>query len=642
MRSEKKAAPSAAFFIDIRNMTQAQSELAELANLLRIEQQEDAQLHELFLRKKTIQERRLTGLTWFPLRIAETGYGLGAYPFIVVENPGDKHRHQFQSSSPVKLFSAVQGNEGEYIKGTIGYVDDSRMKIFFTIDDLPEWVDDGKLGVDLMFDSKSYDEMFAALNVLINAEKGRVRELREILLGGKTPEFEFVGRSISKELNASQNEAVQSIANALDLAVIHGPPGTGKTTTLVHAARELSSPENQWMMCAPSNAAADHLTRSLAASGLNVVRIGNLAKIEEEATGHTLDALLQQEKEFKQIRELKRKAIELKKIGGKYKRSFGREEAEQRKLIFKEARELHREARDLEKYLVGKILDKAQVVTCTLIGSRNDFIADRKWHTVVIDEAGQGLEPATWVPILAANRVVLAGDPFQLPPTVKSREASVAGLSITLLEKAIAHSPNVQLLRTQYRMNNTIMEFSNRRFYEGRLEAHPSVANWHLQSSPAALEFIDTAGSGYEEVVSENSESRCNPGEVSLVRLHLNTLLSNPLNDFSIAVISPYRAQIELLEEELAPMHNVSVNTIDSFQGQERDVIYLSLVRSNDRGEIGFLKDYRRMNVAMTRARKKLVVIGDSATIGNDSFYNAFLTYCEEIGAYKTAWEFIV
>jgi predicted DNA helicase len=402
---------------------------------------------------------------------------------------------------------------------------------------------------------------------------------------------------------------------------------------------QLLREEKQVMVCAPSNAATDHLAKSLYARGLKVVRIGNLAKVESDNTALTLDVLIQQEKDFKQIRELKKRAIELRKMGGKYKRNFGREESEQRKLIFNEAKNLSKEARELENYLVEKVLGDAQVIACTLIGSSSDYLQGRKFSTVIIDEAGQGIEPAVWVPILKADKVVMAGDPYQLPPTVKSVDAERQGLSVTLLEKAIQRHDAVFLLRTQYRMNTLIMEFSNRKFYHGQLEAHPSVAEWHIESSPQVVEFVDTAGCGFEEQASEESSSRCNPEEARLLRLHFDQLA--PDTSLSVGVISPYRAQVELLQETFADVSQVSVNTIDSFQGQERDVIYMSLVRSNPKSEIGFLKDYRRMNVAMTRARKKLVIIGDSATLGNDRFYGDFLSYAEEIGAYKSAWEYL-
>lgn len=633
-------------------------ELGQLAQALRVEQKEDFELHKAWLEKSNIQERKKNGVTWFPLRIIETGYGLGAYPFMVVErNTTDQqYQHKFQNASPVNLFSAAPGNEQEGINGVVGYVDGQRMKITFYTDELPDWTDDGKLGVNVMFDTKTYDEMFKALNYLINVEKGRTRELRDIILGAK--EARFISPKIqphSALLNESQNEALRSIVAATDIAAVHGPPGTGKTTTLVETISELLKEEKQILVCAPSNAATDHLAGSLRDKGLRVVRIGNLAKVEQDNSELTIDALLNRERDFKQIKELKKRAVELRKMGGKYKRSFGREEAEQRKLIMQEAKNLNKEARELENYLVEKVLDNAQVIACTLIGSASNYLEDRKFSTVVIDEAGQGIEPAVWVPILKAEKVVLAGDPFQLPPTVKSRNAEKMGLTITLLEKVIKRHTRVDLLRTQYRMNEQIMAFSNRKFYDNKLEAADAVRNWTIEGSEQVVEFIDTAGCGFEEKPGESNESLCNPGEIDIIKKHLELL---PGGNYSIGIISPYRAQVELLEEAFgtgknksiedeSELHtakkkdNITVNTVDSFQGQERDIIYISLVRSNETGEIGFLRDYRRMNVAMTRARKKLVIVGDSATLGNDRFYSEFLEYAESIGAYKTAWEFL-
>ena len=622
-------------------MMDAIEELGKLAAVLRIEQREDYALHEAWLKQTSIQERKRNGITWFPLRIVETGFGIGSYPFVVVErNPGDKLDHKFQSAAPVSFFSAADGNQEHSLTGTIGYVDDQRMKISFFTDELPEWVDEGKLGVNLLFDTRTYDEMFKALNQLINVEKGRLKHLRDVLLGYAQPVVKAASPRLSPVLNESQNEALKAICNAEDVAIVHGPPGTGKTTTLVESMAEVLREEKQIMVCAPSNAATDHLAKCLAAKGLRVVRLGNLAKVETDNTALTLDVLLQQEKDFKQIRELKRRALDLRKMGAKYKRSFGREEAEQRKLIFHEAKQISREARELESYLIQKVLDDAQVIACTLIGSATDDLAGRRFSTVVIDEAGQGIEPAVWVPILKAERVIMAGDPFQLPPTVKSQEAASKGLSVTLLEKGIARIGQAALLKVQYRMHESIMAFSNRKFYKDELEAHSSVAQ-RLLGNSIPLEFVDTAGCGFEEQAGDEGESRCNPEEVTILRKHFDQWKLDQSGPWSAAVISPYRAQVELLQREFAGAEGVAVNTIDSFQGQERDVVYLSLVRSNEKGEIGFLRDYRRMNVAMTRARMKLVIIGDSATLGNDRFFAEFLEYAESIGGYRTAWEFI-
>jgi len=638
-----KAAPRSSFFFIgyLPAMNDAIEELGRLAGALRLEQTEDFALHEAWLKKSGIPERKRNGITWFPLKIVETGFGIGAYPYIVVErNPGDRLEHKFQSAAPVSLFSAADAAEGQSINGTVGYVDDSRMKISFFLDELPDWLDEGKLGVNLLFDTRTYTEMFKALNQLINVDKGRLKQLRDVLLGYTEPSYVSRDRVAVAKLNESQNRALHLIRTASDIAVVHGPPGTGKTTTLVESIVEVLKEEKQIMVCAPSNAATDHLARSLADRGLRVVRIGNLAKVETDNTALTLDVLLQRERDFKQIRELKKRAIELRKMGGKYKRSFGREEAEQRKLIFQEARQLSTEAREMESYLVQKVLDDAQVIACTLIGAASEDLRGRRFSTVVIDEAGQGIEPAVWVPILRAERVIMAGDPHQLPPTVKSRDAAAAGLSVTLLEKTIQRTEAVVLLQEQYRMHATIMAFSNTKFYREELMAHPSVAERCLPDG-LPVEFIDTAGCGFEEKAGEDGDSKCNPEEADLLRKHYDALVASLNEPLPVAVISPYRAQVDLLREAFAGCEQVTVNTIDSFQGQEREIVYISMVRSNDKSEIGFLRDYRRMNVAMTRAKMKLVIVGDSATLGNDRFYNDFIQFAESRGAYRTAWEFM-
>ncbi len=299
--------------------------------------------------------------------------------------------------------------------------------------------------------------------------------------------------------------------------------------------------------------------------------------------------------------------------------------------------------------LINQILDSSQAITATFVGSSHGLLENRKFRTVVIDEAAQALEPASWIPITRASRVIFAGDPFQLPPTVKSIKAQKQGLDVTLIEKLLKRLPEVKLLRVQYRMNETIMGFSNRRFYKDALQADESVRHHRLPiDADVPVQFIDTAGCGFEEKVQEKYQSRHNPEEFLILREHLYQLQAafNGATLPSIALISPYREQVLHMQravEEDPDLSTLSltINTIDGFQGQERDVVYISLVRSNGKGEIGFLKDYRRMNVAMTRARKKLVVVGDSATIGNDDFYNAFLEYCEKEGMYQTAWEYM-
>lgn len=619
-------------------------ELVELTKLLRIEQKEDFELHDLWLKKSGVQERKKNGIAWFPLRIVETGYGMGDYPFLVVERHDIDLPHQFQGGSPIQLFSMAEGNEGETQQGTVVFADNARMKLSFTVDELPDWVDDGKIGINLLFDSKTYDEMFKALNTLINVERGRLKQLRDIVLGYQKAQFRNDIIPPVASLNDSQNRALQQMVNAEDIALVHGPPGTGKTTTLVEGIHELARRNQKILVCAPSNAATDHLAASLHRHGLRVVRIGNLSKIDEENESLTIESKIQQEKDFKQIREIKRRGIELRRMASKYKRNFGKAEADQRKLILHEAKQLSKEARELEDYLVNKVLDHAQVIATSLIGSASGYLQNMRFDAVVIDEAGQGIEAAAWVPLLKAEKVIMAGDPFQLPPTVKSQEAARLGLTTTLLEKAIERHEQVSLLNVQYRMHEAIMAYSNLRFYNNALVAHPNNQYRALDEQELVVEFVDTAGCGYEEEAGEQGESLQNRDEAALVERHFDALRARHSAPATVGFLSPYRAQVKVLQDMLKSKNNettaVTINTIDSFQGQERDIIYISLVRSNSRNEIGFLKDYRRMNVAMTRARKKLVLIGDSATLGADAFYGDLLEMLEKQGGYRTAWEY--
>jgi predicted DNA helicase len=399
---------------------------------------------------------------------------------------------------------------------------------------------------------------------------------------------------------------------------------------------------------APSNAAVDLLSEKLFDEGLNVVRVGNPARVSERLMSLTLDSKIAAHNSIKEIKRLKKQAAEYRDMAHKYKRNFGPAEREQRKALFTEARNISREVEKMEQYIIDDTLSKASVITATLVGANHYTVRHLKYHTVIIDEAGQAIEPACWIPILKGKKLVMAGDHCQLPPTIKSAEAAKE-LGITLMEKCVAlHPEAVVLLEEQYRMHETIMGFSSAEFYENRLKAHASVAHHTLFPGDNPLLFIDTAGCGFEEKWEGTSLS--NPEEAALLLKHLAHLIkelqSVDANEFpAIGVISPYKHQVEVLKEnlssypELKALDTVAVNTIDSFQGQERDIVYISMTRSNAESSIGFLSDIRRMNVAMTRARKKLVVIGDSATLSQFAFYADFISYAQKHNAYQSAWE---
>lgn len=620
-------------------MTESIDALGKLATALLLEKKYEEEQHLLQSKTLPIKELRDRGLCWWPIRLKNRQFGFGGRPLIDIErNPADEQEHQFQPGTPVYLL----GEEDAKARGTVVKIDERSMSISLYEDDIPEWIDDCQ-SVHIAFDSRSYKEMEFALNQVINAQRNRLATLREVLLGDVKPEFTELSTSIDQPgLNDSQKEAIANILRAKDVAVIHGPPGTGKTTTLAAAVKEILRSEEQVLCCAPSNAAADNLLLKLLHSGVKkVVRIGELSRIDDELTEHALDQMVESSNTADEVRKLKRQALEIRKKAEKYKRQFGPKEREERRKLYAEARSLQKDAVQLEKYAAEKILDDAEVIVSTLIGSSNYILRGRQYNTVCIDEAGQATAPASWVAAIRGERLILAGDPFQLPPTVKNPEAEKAGLSISLLEQIMKNKQVDKMLDTQYRMNENIMYFSAHEFYNSELKAAESVKDHLLSNGEPSLEFIDTAGCGFEEKSAGEGFSIWNEGELGIAQKRLNELVQTTENKESIGIISPYREQVNRLRSTLGNNKRVRCSTVDGFQGQEKDAIILSLVRSNQEGKIGFLMDFRRMNVALTRARKKLIVIGDSSTIGNVPFYSRFLETVEERGLYRSAWEWM-
>lgn len=629
-----------------------QEELHQLLGLLKQEKEEESKQFDQLLKELSIQQRVQKGACWYPVQVESSGWSLGEHPFIVVERTKHLDKpHKFRSGQVVSIFSEKVLGEDIEEKGVIYFIKKNRMKIILYGTQLPRWILGGKIGIQLNFDERSYQEMEKAVLAVKAAKGNRLAELREILLGKEPARFDTKHHHFEvPHLNKSQNAAVQAILSAEDVAIVHGPPGTGKTTTLVAAIQQLVKQESPILVCAPSNSATDLLTEKLAGVGLNVVRIGNVSRVDEALLKHTMEGILQTLPEIQEVKKMKIEAAKMRRDAEKFKRKFGAKERQDRRDNYREAKDLMYQAKMLEDYIIDKTLREADVICSTLVGSVSRHIEKMSFNTVIIDEAAQALEPATWIPICKANRVIFAGDPFQLPPTVKSISAAKNGFNITLLEKGVSRLERVNLLDTQYRMHNTIMGFSNQQFYHNQLQSDESVANWQLQLSDgtpsAPMEFIDTAGCGFEEQVNPESQSYYNTEEYFVLRQHLDNLLvivgDQPI---SIGIISPYREQVISIQDAMVkdfdhfPDANIEVNTIDAFQGQERDVIYISMVRSNDSGEIGFLKDTRRMNVAMTRAKKKLVIIGDSATLASSQFYGNFLDYVDANGAYGSAWD---
>jgi ATP-dependent RNA/DNA helicase IGHMBP2 len=632
--------------------------LKRLKQLLQIERDEDYKLYkDLFLRVN-LEQRRKNGVTWYPIKINNEELGSGDLLHLELERTTHLNQaHQFSSGKNVSLFSNREQEELE-MTGTIKSVSKNTLKLVLHTDELPDWCYEGKLGLNIQFDDNSYLEMQSALETVIEAKYNRIAELRDMIEGTIPLNFENQPDDlIIPQLNLSQNRAVRHILSAKDIAVLHGPPGTGKTTTLVQAIRLTLQTEKQVLVCAPTNSAVDLLTEKLTELGLNVLRLGHPARISEELQQSSLDGKMSSSAYYKDVKNLRKNAEEYFKMAGKYKRTFGKEDAQQRAAFYAEARNCIKEARVLEDYIVDELFNTAQVICCTPVTSTHKGLTRKKFNTLFFDEASQALEPMIWIPLLKCKRLILAGDHFQLPPVVKSVEAKRGGLGDTVLDKCIVLNQSTVLLNRQYRMSAAIMGFSNAYFYNNELIADESVIsqllvndeNSHLGKS---VEFIDTAGCGFDEIQNLETLSYYNPSEAQIVLKHLRELIENyeresAYSEIEIGIISPYKEQREWLIDNLdvdasilSKIKSIQIKTIDGFQGEERDVIYISLVRSNSKQEIGFLSDLRRMNVAITRAKKKLVVIGDSATIGANLFYQSFLEYCETHGLYRSAWEF--
>jgi superfamily I DNA and/or RNA helicase len=463
------------------------------------------------------------------------------------------------------------------------------------------------------------------------------------VLGGAPPRFlpGARGPRLLHALNAEQGAALDVADRAEDLALVHGPPGTGKTTVLVEVIRRAVARGERVLAAAPSNLAVDNLVERLSAAGLSCVRIGHPARVLPALLAHTLEARAEGHEAARIARGLVEEALALRRSSAKRRQKRGPGRFSEARADARDARALLAEARALEARAEAEVLDRAEVVLATLTSLDAPPLAGRRFPLAVVDEATQAVEPALYLALLRVDRAVLAGDHLQLPPTVLSAAAQEGGLGISLFERLVTLSGGEAkvTLAEQHRMNERIMAFPSEALYGGALRAHPSVRDRAVDDAP--FELVDTAGRGFDEETPEGSDSKQNPGEAELVAEEVARILALGVPPESVAVISPYDGQVQRLRQLLAAEleRGVEVDTVDGFQGREKEAVVVSLVRSNDAGEVGFLADVRRMNVAITRARSKLVVVGDGATVARHPFYERFLRHAERAGAWRSAWE---
>lgn len=596
-----------------------------------------------------VERKVRRGDAWFPVSIGRSYYNsLNQMVVEVMRQPGSDIEHNFEAGRPVCFFTIKNdmgtagakatkgGSKLQYLSftATVSYAEQDRMVV--ALPDSGRIVDlqrQDALGVQLFFDEISYRLMFEALDRVIRARSGRLADLRDIFYT-KAPASRYTFDAMRFPwLNASQEKAVNEVLWAKDVAVVHGPPGTGKTTTLVEAIFETLRRESQVLVCAQSNMAVDWISEKLVDRGINVLRIGNPTRVNDKMLSFTYERRFEAHPDNPQLWSI-RKAI--------------RELRQQRKHADSWHQKMDRlksRATELELRIRSSLFGEARVIASTLTGAANRVLEGEKYSTLFIDEAAQALEAACWIAIRKAGRVILAGDHCQLPPTVKSIMALKGGLGKTLMERIVENKPEtVTLLKMQYRMNEQIMKFSSEWFYHGMVESAPTVSHRGILDYDTPMMWIDTAEcDGKEEFVGENF-GRINRAEAELTLQTLQQYLEKIgkqrilEESIDVGIISPYRAQVQLLRKELRKReffrpyrHLLTVNTVDGFQGQERDIILISLVRSNDGGDIGFLRDLRRMNVAITRARMKLIILGSSETMTSHPFYKKLYEYVGQL-----------
>ncbi len=603
--------------------------IQNLITCINLEEKEQVKRFSLD-QQHTLKSLKAEGLALHPIVVTRKNFGYADYPEISFKLNFPPETNFFKDGAAIECFCTGE----DAVKGVLINLDGKNGEFRLFAPDFPDWIEDDGVGIKLAPDQRTTTIMKTVLNNLEHDKP--LFKLFEQLHNATAIEHHVTSNNTgtlffdNKNLNQSQQQAVAAITQNENICIVHGPPGTGKTTTLVEAIVQLVKAGEKILVAAPSNTAVDNITKALIAQQVKVLRVGNTSKVEESIFAHTPEGKLNNSKQLKEIKQLKIRAEEFRKMALKYKRSFGKAEREQRNLLFKEVKNIRTEIKKLQAYNEEKLYSEAAVILGTPVGLYDAKINHLTFHSLFIDEAGQCIEPLAWCIFSLAQKYVLAGDHLQLPPTVLSNEAARLGLNKSILEVAIAAVKNIFLLNIQYRMRAAIAGFSGAYFYKGLLQTAA-----HLTNTGAHIFFIDTAGSGYNEEHGADGSSLQNKGELQIAQKLLQT---EELDELQTVFISPYAGQVAAAKEVLPKLLRCS--TIDSFQGQEKENIILSLVRSNDDGDIGFLKDYRRMNVAITRAKEKLFVIGDSATIGADAFYNAFLTYIETSGTYRTVWEF--
>lgn len=617
-------------------------DLQKQQQLLRMEYEYEKEEFRRQTESMGIARKVKRGVCWYPAKVGKSYYNSLNQQVIEISRTEDKEtEHAFEFGRPVCFFQ--QGYDGKihYLNftATVSYANEERMVVALPhAKALLEVQGADRLGIQLYFDETSYRTMFEALEEVLAAKGNRLAELRDLLLGTLPTHQRELHPVRFPWLNTTQEEAVNRVLCARDVAIVHGPPGTGKTTTLVEAIYETLHRENQVLVCAQSNTAVDWIAEKLVDRGVPVLRIGNPTRVNDKMLSFTYERQFENHPAYPELWAI-RKSI--REMNGQLRRGSHDEREGARSRISR----LRDRATELEILINEELFSGARVIASTLVSSNHRVLSKRRFPTLFIDEAAQALEAACWIAIRKADRVVLAGDHCQLPPTIKCIEAARSGLSKTLMEKIVETKPiAVSLLKRQYRMHQAIMRFPSEWFYNGELEAAPEIGHRGILDYDTPITWMDTSELDFHEEFIGESFSRINQSEANLLLEELEAYITRigegrVLDErIDFGLISPYKAQVQYLRSKIKssnffrPFRSlITVNTVDGFQGQERDVVFISLVRANEEGQIGFLHDLRRMNVAITRARMKLVILGDAATLTKHAFYKKLMEYIKGI-----------
>lgn len=610
--------------------------------LLRQEYEYDKSEYRRITELRGLKRNIAKGLCWYPIRFGRSYYNsVNQFAVEVFRSDESEEDSAFEYGRQVNFFVENLDGSVNYkrIAASVSYVDGNRMVLILpdssALSDLESLA---SVGIQVAFDETSYQAMFEALNAVEKAKNNKLSALRDALLCSNRAEFREIYPVRFPWLNSSQENAVNKILSCRDVAVVHGPPGTGKTTTLVEAVYETLNRETQVLVCAQSNTAVDCICEKLVDRGVPVLRIGNPARINDKMLSFTYERQYESHALYPELWSIRKTIRQL-------KTSKNSRSSSERGKIQNELHSLQVRAEELEIKIDSDLFNNARVVASTLVSSNNRLLQGKSFSTLFIDEAGQAFEAAAWIPIRKSERVIFAGDYCQLPPTIKCVEAERNGLAVTLMEQVIKRIPNsVSLLTIQYRMNEKIMEFSSNWFYGGLLQAAPNVKYRGILDWDTPVDWIDTSDLNFEEKFNTTTNSRLNPDEADYFIGKLEKYVTDigivrvREENIDFGIISPYKAQVQYLRRIIKKSsvlkhlrRNIAVNTIDGFQGQERDVVFISLVRSNDDGKIGFMTDLRRMNVAITRARMKLVIVGSKTTLCRHKFYRDLSEFIESV-----------